>query len=60
MNTQYAELDATWDELAWKKRLENNKNKLMPKLEAERKQMLSPDWKPNKDWWGSEINELKN
>uniref|UniRef100_UPI0040475948 sulfatase-like hydrolase/transferase n=1 Tax=Mariniflexile sp. TaxID=1979402 RepID=UPI0040475948 len=54
MNTQYAELDPSWDESAWNKRLENNKNKLMPQLEKERKQMLSPDWKPNEDWWGSE------
>ena len=55
MNTQYAELDPKWDEMARKNRLENNKSKLMPKLEKARRQMLSPDWKPNKDWWGSEI-----
>lgn len=29
----------------------------MPKLEAQRKEMLSPDWKPNENWWGSEINK---
>lgn len=57
MNTQYAEADTSWDESAWNKRLENNKNELMPKLEDERKQMLSPDWKPNKDWWGSETEK---
>ena len=53
MDTQYAEEDPLWDEAAWKQRLENNKEKLMPKLEKERKNMLSPDWQPNKDWWGS-------
>lgn len=57
MHTQYAEVDATWDELAWKTKLENNKNKLMPRLEAKRKKMLSPNWQPNADWWGSEINK---
>ncbi|WP_132217072.1 sulfatase [Mariniflexile fucanivorans] len=56
MQTQYAEVDPDWDEEAWNKRLENNKNKLMPRLENQRKQMLSPDWKPNEDWWGSEVN----
>ena len=55
MDTHYADVDPEWDESAWNKRLENNKNKLMPKLERERKHMLSPDWQPNKNWWGSEI-----
>ncbi|WP_158973897.1 sulfatase [Cellulophaga sp. L1A9] len=55
MNTQYAEKDPEWDEPAWEKRLENNKRKLMPKLEAQRMEMLSQDYKPNDDWWGSEI-----
>ncbi|GIZ09699.1 sulfatase [Flavobacterium sp. UMI-01] len=59
MHTEYATVDPLWDEAAWKKRLEDNKNKLMPKLEAQRKQMLSPDWKPNEDWWGSESNAQK-
>nr|WP_253255986.1 sulfatase-like hydrolase/transferase [Formosa algae] len=55
MDTEYAELDENWDESAWDKRLEDNKNKLMPRLEAKRKQMLSPNYQPNTDWWGSEI-----
>lgn len=56
MDTQYAEEDPEWDEEARNQRLENNKNKLMPRLEAQRKQMLSPGWQPNDDWWGSEVN----
>ncbi|MDO6802475.1 sulfatase [Wenyingzhuangia sp. 1_MG-2023] len=55
MNTQYAEKDTLWNESAWKQRLENNKNKLMPKLEVKRKKMLSPNWKPNENWWGSKV-----
>ena len=28
---------------------------VLQKQEKLRKQMLSPDWKPNKDWWGSMV-----
>jgi arylsulfatase A-like enzyme len=31
------------------------KNQLLPKLEKERLDMLSKDFKPNKDWWGSKL-----
>ncbi|KJD37299.1 sulfatase [Tamlana sedimentorum] len=55
MNTQYANQDPEWDALARKKRLENNRTTLMPKLEKSRMQMLSPEWQPNADWWGSKI-----
>lgn len=30
---------------------------LWPRLEAQRRDMLSPDWSPNKDWWGSKTND---
>jgi len=59
MDTQYAETDPLWDESAREEYLENNKNKLMQKWESQRKKMLSPDWKPNENWWGSEVNDLK-
>jgi arylsulfatase A-like enzyme len=32
---------------------------LWPRLEERRKRMLSPDWQPNKDWWGSEGGRKK-
>ena len=35
----------------------NIKNKLLPRLEDQRKKMLSPDFSPNKDWWGSVITK---
>jgi len=54
MDTHYAVKDSLWDESARKKRLEDHKNKLLPRLEEQRKKMLSPDWKPNEDWWGSQ------
>ncbi|MEP1890940.1 MAG: sulfatase [Cyclobacteriaceae bacterium] len=55
MDTHYAEEDPLWDEAARKQRLQNHKNIKMPQLEKNRKKMLSPDWKPNKDWWGSDV-----
>ncbi len=61
MNTEYATEDPEWDKEARRKRLESHRTKLMPRLEKQRKQMLSPDWQPNDDWWGSEVksNDLK-
>ena len=59
MDTQYAEIDPLWDEAALKQKLSDNKNKLMPNLEKQRKDMLSPNWQPNEDWWGSEVLEKK-
>ncbi|WP_066219690.1 sulfatase [Formosa haliotis] len=56
MNTQYAVEDPDWDEQARQQRLEQNRTKLMPKLEAQRKDMLRPDWRPNNDWWGSAVS----
>ncbi|WP_372756148.1 sulfatase [Mariniflexile sp.] len=54
MDTHYAVIDPNWDEAAFKKKLDDNKTLLLPKLEAQRKEMLSPDWKPNSNWWGSQ------
>ncbi|WP_208890625.1 sulfatase [Polaribacter sejongensis] len=55
MGTHYATKDALWDKASRKIWLGNQKTKRLPSLEKQRKQMLSPDWKPNKDWWGSEV-----
>jgi len=30
-------------------------NELWPKLEQERKDILSADFEPNDDWWGSKV-----
>jgi arylsulfatase A-like enzyme len=57
VDTQYAQADPNWDEAARAKRLESHKTKLLPRLERRRKDMLNPDWEPNKDWWGSEIKK---
>lgn len=54
MDTEYAVVDTLWNESAWKQRLVNHKTKRLPQLERQRKEMLSPNWQPNEDWWGSE------
>ncbi|MCG9792300.1 sulfatase [Flavobacterium algicola] len=57
MNTHYAEVDPLWNQAAWNKKLEDNKTKLMPRLEKDRKEILTPGWEPNKNWWGSDISK---
>ncbi|UMB59196.1 sulfatase [Lutibacter sp. A80] len=57
MDTHYAEVDPEWDKAAREKWLDKQKNVTLPRQEKQRKKMLSPDWKPNKDWWGSELNK---
>lgn len=36
-------------------RLHSLEHELMPQLEAQHAQYLDPDWKPNADWWGSQV-----
>ena len=36
---------------------EQIKNKLLPKLEKERVNMLSDDFQPNENWWGSKTTK---
>jgi len=54
VDTQYAIKDSLWDKSAREIRLQNHQKKLWPKLEKQRKQMLSTTWEPNKTWWGSQ------
>lgn len=54
MNTHYANEDPLWDKEARKEWLKNQKDVSLPRQEKQRKEMLSPDWKPNEDWWGSQ------
>lgn len=30
---------------------------LLPRLEAQRMEFLSPDFQPNEDWWGSKVTK---
>ncbi|MBK8515721.1 MAG: sulfatase [Saprospiraceae bacterium] len=57
VDARYPIKDFSYDE---KKREEYDKSireKLMQKLENERKLMLSKDFKPNADWWGSKTTK---
>lgn len=38
-------------------KLEKAKTQQLKKLEQNHEQFLSPDWKPNKDWWGSSLKK---
>lgn len=55
MDAQYADVDTAWDQEARAQRLRNHKNVLMLRLEKQRREMLSPDWQSNDDWWGSRV-----
>ena len=36
---------------------QDRKNRLLPRLEAERKNMLSKDYEPNATWWDSKVTK---
>jgi len=55
MNVQYPVADPAYDpvkEAAYKQQQQTVRKQ---QLENQRKQMLSPDYQPNKDWWGSKV-----
>ena len=57
VDAKFPETDTKFDA---NKRLEYDKRiaeKLLPKLEDERKKMLSEDFQPNANWWGSKITK---
>jgi len=47
--------DPEYDAAKEKKWLEYQVKKKLPSLEKQRKQVLSEDFAPNKDWWGSKV-----
>ncbi|GAA4950397.1 sulfatase [Algibacter agarivorans] len=55
VNAQYPTTDAEFNPHKRKKRLQKLVNKKLLNLEKQRLEVLSPDFKPNKDWWGSQI-----
>jgi arylsulfatase A-like enzyme len=57
VDAKFPETDTEFDA---NKRSEYDKRiaeKLLPKLEDERRKMLSKDFQPNDDWWGSKITK---
>lgn len=57
VNAHYPEKDEEFDVSKRKNYDANIVNTLLPQLEKEREEMLSPDFEPNKDWWGSKITK---
>lgn len=56
-NAKYPEADSLFNPDSLNRRLRNYEEQLLPRLEDQRKRMLSKDWQPNADWWGSSINK---
>jgi arylsulfatase A-like enzyme len=57
VNAVYPEEDPLFDAEKRKKYDLSIVNKKLPKLEADRKRMLSNDFEPNPDWWGSQVTK---
>lgn len=57
VNAAYPENDPLFDATERRNYDQKTINNLLPKLEAERKKMLSDDYAPNADWWGSETTK---
>ncbi|MBC3758689.1 sulfatase [Hyunsoonleella sp. SJ7] len=55
VNAQYPTTDAEFNPDKRKIRLQKLVNEKLPNLEKQRLEVLSPDFKPNKNWWGSQI-----
>ncbi|AUS06301.1 sulfatase [Tamlana carrageenivorans] len=47
--------DTEFDVAKREKYLQNIKNQKLPNLEKQRLEVLSPNFKPNEDWWGSQL-----
>lgn len=52
-----ASTDVEYDSVYAKARYYKTLNSLLPSLEKERKEMLSKDFQPNEDWWGSSVTK---
>jgi arylsulfatase A-like enzyme len=57
VNAHYPEKDNQFDPDKRTKYEERIKNQLLPKLEKERFNMLSDDFQPNENWWGSKTTK---
>lgn len=55
-NATYPTPDSLFQPAAYAAKLAFFRDTLKPRLEGRRTEMLSPDWQPNKDWWGSKPN----
>lgn len=54
-NAQLASQDSLYDESVFAQALEKRKQSSMERLEKSRLDMLSENYTPNEDWWGSQV-----
>ncbi|HMP31454.1 MAG TPA: hypothetical protein PKD85_17770, partial [Saprospiraceae bacterium] len=57
VDAKYPIIDAEFDENKRKAYEKSIVEELLPKLEQQRKDMLTKEFKPNADWWGSIITK---
>lgn len=57
MGARFPEKDPTWTAERERKKLEQVKKKLLPRLEKQRMKFLSKDFNPGNEWWGSMVVE---
>ncbi len=55
VNAKMPAPDPEYDPAKEESYLNKLKHELMPKLEAQHARYLDSDWKPNEDWWGSQV-----
>lgn len=56
VDAKFPQPDPRYNEAAYQKRMAKIQGPGKEKLEAKHADYLKPDWKPNKDWWGSTID----
>ncbi|WP_209403953.1 sulfatase [Pseudozobellia sp. WGM2] len=57
VGAKFPSTDETYDAKASARRHQHIVEEKWPALEAQRKEFLSPDFKPNENWWGSKVTE---
>jgi len=57
VGARFPEMDTTYDAAKEQKYLENIVNKKWPQLEKQRLLLLSEDFDPDNNWWGSQVTE---
>ena len=57
VGTSYPKPDPEYSEVKEKELLYKTEFEKMPSLEEQRMNMLSKEFEPNKDWWGSMVTK---
>ena len=57
VGARFATKDSEYDPSLAKERKDKIINEMLPRLEKERLNVLSEDFQPNADWWGSKVTK---